>query len=84
MSDLHEIAEAYDSIRTSAESGDKAYGYQVLSELAGISSVRAKLQGEGSRFCEACGIEIPLARRKAAPWATCCIECASLKERRHG
>lgn len=35
--------------------------------------------------CEECGEEIPAARRKAAPWATTCIECQQILEekRRH-
>jgi hypothetical protein len=84
MSDLCEMAEAYESIRTSAEAGDKAYGYQVLSELAGISTVRAQLMGEGAEFCEEFGEPIPVARRRAAPWAKLCVECQSWEEARHG
>lgn len=36
--------------------------------------------------CEDCGGEIPEARRHAAPWATTCIECQGIRERRgrHG
>jgi len=35
--------------------------------------------------CEDCGCEIPAPRRAAAPWATTCIECQSIREekRRH-
>lgn len=32
--------------------------------------------------CEDCGYEIPAARRKAAPWATTCIECQGIREQR--
>ncbi|WP_251978594.1 TraR/DksA C4-type zinc finger protein [Salinicola avicenniae] len=32
--------------------------------------------------CEECGNEIPAARRAAAPWATTCIECQSIREAR--
>ena len=32
--------------------------------------------------CEECGDEIPADRRKAAPWATTCIECQSIREGR--
>lgn len=32
--------------------------------------------------CEDCGHEIPQARREAAPWATTCIECQSIREER--
>ncbi|MDR5868124.1 TraR/DksA C4-type zinc finger protein [Halomonas koreensis] len=33
--------------------------------------------------CEECGDEIPAARRQAAPWATTCIECQSIREGRN-
>ncbi|MGP5308068.1 TraR/DksA family transcriptional regulator [Vreelandella alkaliphila] len=32
--------------------------------------------------CEDCGQEIPQARRDAAPWATTCIECQSIREQK--
>lgn len=32
--------------------------------------------------CDDCGNEIPQARRHAAPWATTCVECQNLRERR--
>ncbi|WP_110709270.1 TraR/DksA family transcriptional regulator [Salinicola sp. CR57] len=32
--------------------------------------------------CEECGTEIPEARRQAAPWATTCIDCQSIREAR--
>lgn len=31
-------------------------------------------------WCEECGEEIPQARRHAAPWATTCTECQSIRE----
>lgn len=35
--------------------------------------------------CEDCGAEIPAQRRQAAPWATTCVDCQSIREekRRH-
>ncbi|KAA0016649.1 TraR/DksA family transcriptional regulator [Salinicola corii] len=32
--------------------------------------------------CEDCGAEIPAQRRQAAPWATTCIDCQSIREAR--
>ncbi len=32
--------------------------------------------------CVDCGYVIPAARRQAAPWATTCIECQSVRELR--
>lgn len=32
--------------------------------------------------CDDCGYEIPAKRRKAAPWATTCIECQGIRELR--
>lgn len=33
-------------------------------------------------YCEECGAEIPAPRRQAAPWATTCIDCQSIREAR--
>ncbi|MDT0501610.1 MULTISPECIES: TraR/DksA family transcriptional regulator [unclassified Halomonas] len=33
--------------------------------------------------CDDCGNEIPAARRQAAPWASTCIECQSIREGRN-
>lgn len=30
--------------------------------------------------CEDCGLDIPKERREAAPWATTCIDCQSIRE----
>ncbi|MFG1466580.1 TraR/DksA C4-type zinc finger protein [Xanthobacter sp. DSM 24535] len=49
---------------------------------AEIASVRARTEGEGTEACEACGAEIEPARRRAAPWATRCLACQSIAERR--
>jgi phage/conjugal plasmid C-4 type zinc finger TraR family protein len=82
MSDLCEMAEAFAATRQ-PDPMDRAAATDELSRLAGISTVRAKLMGEGAEFCEECGEPIPVARRRAAPWATLCVECQSREERRH-
>ncbi|AVX15291.1 TraR/DksA family transcriptional regulator [Stutzerimonas stutzeri] len=80
-----EMAEALEQSRTCPEAGDKAAAYQVMAEISGVAAVREKLQGQGSDECEECGVEIPQARRRAAPWAVCCVECQGIREgRRHG
>lgn len=85
MSTLHEMAEALHQYRTSTEAGDKASAYQVMAEAEGVAVAVAKLAGNGSDECEDCGLMIPRARRKAAPWAVRCVDCQSLREgRRHG
>ncbi|OLO03304.1 TraR/DksA C4-type zinc finger protein [Salinicola socius] len=30
--------------------------------------------------CEDCGVEIPARRREAAPWATTCVDCQSIRD----
>jgi phage/conjugal plasmid C-4 type zinc finger TraR family protein len=82
MSTLLEMAEAYEAARREPDPMDRAAATTELARLAGISTVRAKLQGEGAEFCDECGIEIPVARRKAAPWATLCVECANIEEQK--
>lgn len=84
MTDLHEMAECLEQSRTAADVLDRASAVIEAERISGVSAVLASMQGEGSDDCEECGVEIPKARRLAAPWATCCIDCASLKERRHG
>ncbi|MDL4862275.1 TraR/DksA family transcriptional regulator [Halomonas elongata] len=32
--------------------------------------------------CEECGDAIPAARREAAPWASTCIDCQEIQERK--
>lgn len=49
--------------------------------LDAVLSARASLPvGEGSECCEACGEEIPPARRKALPGIRTCIECQSRRD----
>lgn len=84
MSDFNEMAEAMEQSRNMPDPVDRASGIEILERISGVAAVREKLQGQGSDECLECGVEIPQARRRAAAWATCCIDCASLKERRHG
>lgn len=82
MTDYMEMAEAFQQARTAPDPADKASAQQLLSEMHGVASVVAKMQGQGADECEDCGLEIPRARRLAAPWAVCCVECQSLREGR--
>jgi phage/conjugal plasmid C-4 type zinc finger TraR family protein len=84
MTDYMEMKEAYEQARTAPDPADKASAQQMLSEMHGVAAVRERLQGQGAEECEECGIEIPEARRRAAPWAVCCVDCQGLRERRHG
>lgn len=85
MSDFSEMTEAFEQARTAPDPADKASAQQLLSEMHGVAAVRERLQGQGADECEGCGLEIPRARRLAAPWAVCCVDCQSLREgRRHG
>ena len=84
MSTLNEMAEALEQSRNMPDPADRASGIEMLDRISGVAAVREKLQGQGSDECLEWGVEIPAARRRAAPWATCCIDCASLEERSHG
>ena len=81
MSDYMEITEAFHQARTAPDVTDRATGLEEADRIGGVALVQARLQGQGA---EECGIEIPAARRKAYPSAVCCVECQSLRERRHG
>lgn len=82
MSDLNEMAAAFEQARTAPDVTDRASGLEEADRIGGVALVQARLQGQGAEECEECGIEIPAARRLAAPWAVCCVECASARERR--
>lgn len=84
MTDYMEMTEAYEAARTAPDPADKASAQQMLSEMHGVAAVVAKMQGQGADECEECGVDIPKARREAAPWAVCCVDCQGLREVRHG
>ena len=84
MSEIMEMAAAYEQARTAPDVTDRATGLEEADRIGGVALVQARLQGQGAEECEECGIEIPSARRKAYPSAVCCVECQSLRERRHG
>jgi phage/conjugal plasmid C-4 type zinc finger TraR family protein len=49
----------------------------------GVLAARASLPaGQGTAHCEACGEEIPQARRLALPGARTCIACQTGRDRR--
>ena len=62
---------------------------EISSQLAEVESrelVRIEVALERMRngqygLCEACGINIPMARLNALPYATCCIKCQREAER---
>jgi len=82
MSDLHEMAAAYEQARTAPDALERAFSLEEDVRIGGVALVQARLQGQGADECEECGIEIPEARRRAAPWAVCCVDCQSLREGR--
>lgn len=84
MSDFMKITAAFHQARTAPDVTDRATGLEEADRIGGVAMVRERLQGQGAEECEECGIEIPEARRRAAPWAVCCVECQGLREgRRH-
>ncbi len=49
----------------------------------GVLAARARLPaGEGTDHCVECGDEIPVARRRALPGASTCVQCQSARDRR--
>jgi phage/conjugal plasmid C-4 type zinc finger TraR family protein len=85
MTDYMEMTEAFHQARTAPDVTDRASGLEEADRIGGVAMVRERLQGQGAEECEECGIEIPEARRRAAPWAVCCVECQGLREgRRNG
>jgi len=84
MTDYMEMTEAFEQARTAPDVTDRATGLEEADRIGGVALVQARLQGQGAEFCIDCDEEIPAARRKAYPSAVCCVECQSLRERRHG
>lgn len=82
MTDFMEITEAFHQARTAPDVTDRASGLEEADRIGGVAMVRERLQGQGAEECEECGIEIPAARRRAAPWAVCCVDCQGLREAR--
>jgi len=82
MYDMNEMAEAYEQARTAADQLDRASAIVDAERIAGVSLVRAQLQGSGSDECLSCGADIPQGRREAAPWATLCVACQEVVDAR--
>ncbi len=80
MSDLTEMAAAFNQARTAPDVTDRATGLEEEVRIGGVALVQARLQGQGAEHCEECGLMIPHTRRKAYPSAVCCVECQSLRE----
>ncbi|MBA2781094.1 TraR/DksA C4-type zinc finger protein [Billgrantia kenyensis] len=57
---------------------------EIIETSLAIALARAQLPNTVATdpWCEECGEEIPQKRRLAAPWATTCINCQSVRERR--
>jgi phage/conjugal plasmid C-4 type zinc finger TraR family protein len=63
------------------DAADRARFLEELDRSEGLRRVRAAVSGGGADACEACGAEIPAARRAALPSARMCISCAERTER---
>ena len=63
--------------------GDGAVQDQIDATIKdGIKRVRSKLpKGPGLTHCEACGVAIPKARRKAVPGVRLCVSCQEARDR---
>jgi len=70
---------------SSSEEGEQAQANALIREAQALDSVRQKLAKQRSQpsfsHCDACGEEIPEARRTAVPGVTMCIYCQSKSER---
>lgn len=59
---------------------DEAQDYIDLTDAVAIQNVRNRMLAAGSDICRCCGDEIPVARRRIAPWAETCITCQDILE----
>ena len=70
---------------SNSEEGEQAQAIALILDAQALDAVRQKLAKQRSQpsleFCDACGEDIPLARREAVPGVTMCIYCQSKSER---
>lgn len=55
---------------------------RALAEQSRRAGLAGKTEADSAEFCEDCGEDIPLKRRKAVPGCQRCVACQSRKERR--
>ena len=82
MTTLTEMAELIQYSRDSRDESDRASASEAATVIGGVAAVLGRMQGQGADHCEDCGLMIPHARRKAAPWAVRCVDCQGIRERR--
>jgi phage/conjugal plasmid C-4 type zinc finger TraR family protein len=70
---------------SASEEGEQAQAIAMIRDAQALDAVRQKLAKQRSQpslsECDACGEEIPEARRLAVPGVTMCIYCQSKSER---
>lgn len=66
-----------------ADNADRAADITQQSLEAALARKASIHQQAANDECVDCGYEIPAQRRKAAPWATTCIECQGIRELRN-
>ena len=76
------MGELLEYSRDSRDDLDRATAVEAAAVLGGVADVLARMQGEGQDWCDDCGVDIPLQRRTAVPWATRCAPCQTAREGR--
>jgi phage/conjugal plasmid C-4 type zinc finger TraR family protein len=70
---------------SASEEGEQAQAIAMIRDAQALDAVRQRLAKQRSQpsleECDACGEEIPEARRLAVPGVTMCIYCQSKSER---
>ena len=82
MSDQNAMGELLEYSRDSRDDLDRATAVEAAAVLGGVADVLSRMQGEGRDWCDDCGVDIPLPRRTAVPWATRCAPCQTAREGR--
>lgn len=59
---------------------EQAEAAEEAARTDGLANIASKLAGTGSAVCRDCDCPIPEARRKAAPWATRCVDCQTIHD----
>lgn len=82
MSDQNAMGELLEYSRDSRDDLDRATAVEAAAVLGGVADVLSRMRGVGQDWCDDCGVDIPLPRRTAVPWATRCAPCQTAREGR--
>ncbi|MCP5161291.1 MAG: TraR/DksA family transcriptional regulator [Hahellaceae bacterium] len=61
----------------------EALGHEAEVEIRQINHALISMEEGSYGACDECGVQIPEARLKVAPYSSCCVKCATNNEQKH-